>query len=534
MTLIVARYQSSDNRYFSSIARGPTVEVQAHRAVRPPRPEEPDVVSDLPSSIPELRHLVGGSWLPGDGPHESSLDPADPRSVVATYRQATGALLERAMAAADDAASDWDRLGLLARGRVLRRAADLLTARADDVAALMTREEGKTLADSRGEVAATIETFHYHAGSARRPDGVTYPSSHPDEIVRTVRRPVGTVAVITPWNFPLQIPAWKIAPALLWGNPVVWKPASDTPAVAIALAELLVEAGVPAGVLCVLLGPGALGAALVAHPRVAAVSFTGSVPVGHAIRDTVVPRGARLQMELGGHNAAIVMPDADVVSAAAAIVAAAMGSTGQKCTATRRIIAVGPVYDALRSELADRVSALTVGPGTAEGIDLGPLVSQRARADVEAAVEQALGEGAEVVASSKVPDGPGQFAAATLLAGTPSLTICREEVFGPVVTLLRAKDLDEAIHLANGTDFGLTASVFTNDERVARRCVDELAAGLVKVNAPSTGSEVHAPFGGLRNSSFPAPREQSSDAAAEFFTVTKTAYLRLAPNGVGS
>ncbi len=486
----------------------------------------------MTSSTRHLRNLIAGIWTDGDGVPQYSENPATPSGIpVADYRTATEAQLEQAVIAAAAAARDWDRQGLLNRGRVLRRAAHLMEDRAEELATLMTREQGKVLADSRGEVGATIETLHYHAAAARRPDGATYPSAHPDEIVRTIRRPVGTVAVITPWNFPLQIPVWKIAPALLWGNPVVWKPASDTPAMAVALAEILVEAGVPDGVLNLLLAPGYLGATLVAHSDVAAVTFTGSVPVGHAIRDAVVPRGAKLQMELGGHNAAIVLPDAHVPAAADAIVVAAMGSTGQKCTATRRIIAVGDCYDRLVAELTDRVEALVVGDGSDEAVTLGPVVSAKARDQIGASVQQALDEGATVLAGAPVPDTDGHWVAPTLLAGDPELTICREEVFGPITTVLRATDLDSAIELANATEFGLTASVFTRDERVARRCVDELVAGLVKVNAPSTGSELHAPFGGLRDSSFPAPREQASDAAADFFTINKTAYLRLAPAG---
>ena len=477
-----------------------------------------------------LRHLVGGTWVDGRGDPAHSENPADPAGPpVADYRTASEQQLTDALDAAAGAASAWDRAGLVARGQVLRMAAELMAERSGELAALMTREQGKALADSRAEVAATVETLHYHAGAARRPDGATYPSSHPDEVIRTVRRPVGTVAVITPWNFPLQIPVWKIAPALLWGNPVVWKPASDTPAMAVALAEILVEAGVPDGVLNLVLGPGHLGAALVTQPTVAAVTFTGSVPVGRSIRDGVVARGAKLQMELGGHNAAVVLPDAHLPSAADAIVAAAMGSTGQKCTATRRVIAVGDCLDALVEALARRVEVLVVGDGAAEGVALGPVISQKARDEISAAVQTAVDEGAEVLATADVPDAPGHWVAPTLLAGTPDLTICREEVFGPVTTVLRADDLDTALELANATDFGLTASVFTRDERTARRCVDELVAGLVKVNAPSTGSELHAPFGGLQSSSFPAPREQASDSAADFFTITKTAYLRLAP-----
>lgn len=481
----------------------------------------------------ELQHLVGGAWIRGEGPAARSTDPASGEE-VAHYRTATDGMLDRAMAAAGDAAPEWDRLGVLARGRVLRRAAEILTERGEEIAELMSREQGKALADSRGEVGATVETLYYQASCARHANGTTYPSAHPEEIIRTVRRPVGTVAVITPWNFPLQIPAWKIAPALLWGNTVVWKPASHTPAVAVAFAEILEAAGVPSGVLNLLLGPGSLGGKLVAQPGAGAVTFTGSVPVGQKIRETVVSRNAKLQMELGGHNAAIVMPDADIDSAADAIVAAAMGSTGQKCTATRRIIAVGGAHDALVAALGPRVEALRVGPGLDPGTAIGPVVSQEACAEITAAVDQALAEGAEVLARAPLPEGPGHYVAPTVLAGTPELTIARDEVFGPVTTVLRASDLDEAIALANGTEYGLTASVFTRDERSVRRCLDDLVAGLIKVNGPSTGSEVHGPFGGLRDSSFPAPREQNGESAAEFFTVTKTAYLRLAPEGTSA
>ncbi|WP_449278806.1 aldehyde dehydrogenase family protein [Leucobacter sp. GX24907] len=477
-----------------------------------------------------LKHLIAGEWIAGAGTPARSIDPADPGGApVAEYTTATAEQLESAVSAAAGAAQTWDAMGILARGGVLRRAAELVTERAEELAVLMTREHGKTLGDSRLEVGATVETLHYHAEAARRPDGATYPSGSADEIVRTVRRPVGPVGVITPWNFPLQIPAWKIAPALLWGNPVVWKPASDTPAMAVAFAEILVDAGVPSGVLNLVLAPGSLGGALVAHPEIAAVTFTGSVEVGASIRDTVVPRGGRLQMELGGHNPAIVMPDANIANAATMAITAATNSTGQKCTATRRIIAVGDAYDELRAALIERVSALRVGRGLDDGTQVGPLISQRAADEVNASIEQAKREGAAVLATADVPETPGAWVQPTLFEGDPSLTICSEEVFGPVPVLLRAADLDAAIALANSTAFGLTASVFTRDEAAIRRCVNEVTAGIVKINAPSTGSEVHAPFGGLAASSFPAPREQASDSAAEFFSITKAAYYRLAP-----
>ncbi len=479
----------------------------------------------------ELKHLINGAWVAGSGEPATSTNPAGPSEVVATYTEAASQDLDAALVAAGHAAAAWDRLGVLARGKILRNAAGLMEEQAEELAVLMTREEGKILADARGEIGGAVETLYYHAGAARRPTGVTFPSANADEVVRSVRRPVGVVGVITPWNFPVQIPVWKIAPALMWGNTVVWKTASDTPALAAALAEIFVDAGVPDGVLNLLLAPGSLGAELVADPRVDAVTFTGSVPVGHRIREAVIGRGARLQMELGGHNPAVVLPDADIPSAASFIAAAAMGSTGQKCTATRRVIAVGSAYDQLKDALIGKVTALRVGSGLDDGIEIGPLVSERARSEVAAAIDQAVQQGAEVLAQADLPaDTSGAYVAPTLLGGDDSLRIATEEVFGPVTLLMRAADLDAAIDLANATEFGLTASVFTRDEVVVRRCLDEIAAGLIKINGPSTGSEVHAPFGGVKQSSFPAPREQGSDAVADFFSVLKTAYLRAVPS----
>ena len=477
-----------------------------------------------------LRHFVGGEWHDGDGREVLSLNPADPSKPVASYRQAGAALLDLALASAVSAQPAWDQLGLIGRGRVLRRAAELLALRSDELARLTTAEEGKTLPESKGEIDASVETLYYHAAAARNSTGAVFASSNPDELIRTVRRPVGTVGVITPWNFPVQIPVWKIAPALLWGNAVVWKPASETPAVSVMLAEVFEAAGVPAGVLNLLLAPGELGTVLVASEQVSAITFTGSVPVGRSIARVAVERRAKVQLELGGHNAAIVMPDVDPGLAADALVAGAMGSTGQKCTATRRIIAVGEAYDLLVPEIRTRIESLRVGNGAEAGIDIGPLVSARARSDVTEAIETAIQEGAEVVARTDIADLGESFLAPTVLAGSPDLAICNDEVFGPVTTILRARDLDEAIEIANRTAFGLTATVFTSDEVTVRRCVDEIDAGLVKANAPTTGSELHVPFGGLKASSFPAPREQNSESSADFFTWTKSAYLRTAPH----
>ncbi|MGH1493138.1 MAG: aldehyde dehydrogenase family protein [Acidimicrobiales bacterium] len=491
-------------------------------------------MSEQAIEVGELRHLIGGEWVTGSGADASSSNPAHPSTLVATYRLADEAMLDTSITCAVEAQQAWADLGLIERGRILRNAATLLEERGEAIAALMTAEEGKTLPESSGEVGASVETLHYHAAQARSATGATFASSHPDEWIRTVRVPIGVVGVITPWNFPVQIPVWKIAPALLWGNAVQWKPASETPAVSVALAEVFHDAGVPPGVLSLLLTPGSVGAKLVADERVGAITFTGSVPVGRSIAATAVARGAKAQLELGGHNAAVVLPDICPATIAEALTFGAMGSTGQKCTATRRIIAVGSAYDGVVEAVSESVTRLRVGDGAELGVSIGPLVSAAARDEVAAAFEQAIGEGATIAASAASFDGHGHYFAPTVLTGDPSLSICHDEVFGPITTVLAAEDLDHAIELANSTSFGLTASVFGREEASIRRCVMEIDAGLVKANGPTTGSELHVPFGGLKDSTIPGPREQNAQSSADFFTSTKSAYLRTAPPEIAS
>ena len=473
--------------------------------------------------------FINGSWVAGSGDFVSRYNPAAPDQAVTSYHQASSEELVEAIEAAAAATTAWDELGILARGRILAAAAAAIRDRAEEIAAVMTAEHGKTIAESRMEVDASADTFDYHGASARNGVGTEFPSSHPEERILTVRRPLGVVGVITPWNFPLQIPAWKIAPALLHGNTVVWKSASNTPGVSALLMEALAAAGVPAGVLNLILGPGQLGSELVANPQVGGVTFTGSVPVGHHIRGIVCGRGAKLQLELGGHNATLILPDADAELAATSVVNAAMGSTGQKCTATRRVILVGSGHEDFMARVKAKVTALVVGPGTDPAVQIGPVVSESARKEINAALEQALAEGGEILAQAALPRGEGSYVAPTVLTGPRSMAICPEAVFGTVTTVLHTDTLEEAIELANNTVFGLTAAVFSSDERAIRRCVAKLQAGLVKVNAPTTGSELHAPFGGMKDSTFAGPREQNSAAAATFFTHEKTAYLRLAP-----
>ena len=472
---------------------------------------------------PTGAHLIGGDWITS-GPAGTSINPARPDEPVGEYPLGDASTAGDAVTAAADTLSSWANAGFGARARVLEKAAILFDQQADELAALCTLEEGKTFGESRGEAVLSAETCRYQAGLAKMSSERIFPSNNPGETIRTVRAPLGVVGVVTPWNFPLLIPVWKIVPGLVAGCTIVWKPASNTPLTSVAIAQIFQEAGLPDGVLNLILGPGSMGNALIDDPRVSGVTFTGSVPVGFGIRDKVTARNGRVQLELGGHNPTIVFPDADLDMAAAGAIGGAMGATGQKCTATRRIIAVGDAYEPLVEKLAETVRNLKVGDGMEDGIGIGPLVSAGARAEVAEALDQAKAEGAEVVATADAPDGDCFFAP-TLLAGGTNLSITRDEVFGPISTVIKVDSEDEAFAMANDTEFGLTSSVYTNDMWIIDRAVHELETGLIKINAPTTGSEIHAPFGGEKNSSGHAAREQG-DTAQDFFTRTRTAYIK--------
>ena len=477
----------------------------------------------------DLQNLINGNWQAGQLGEQESLNPAHPGEIVARYRTSSEEDIREAVATAQSAAARWESEGVLKRGLILRDVADLMQQRQEELAELMTSEQGKTLAESRVEVAGSIETIRYHAASSRSPLGKTYPSSFPGETIHTTRQALGVVAVITPWNFPTQIPAWKIAPALLWGNSVVWKPASDVPAVSHAFASVFHDAGVPAGVLNMVLASGSVAQSLVDSPVIAGITFTGSVAVGSLIARSAASRGIKTQLELGGHNAAIVMPDVDPEYVAAQLVVGAMSGTGQKCTATRRIITVGDIHDDFVAALRREIEMLVVGDGAEKNTTTGPVISAAAKAEIESAVSDAISEGGQIVAQAPVPEGPGFFVSPTVLEGTMSIRTCKEEVFGPVTTVMNASSLTEAIEIANATEFGLTASIFSTLDSDIRQATRDLQAGLIKINAPNTGSELHVPFGGLKDSTFPGPREQNAESVQDFFTVTKSVYHRDAP-----
>ncbi len=470
-------------------------------------------------------HLINGSWSSA-GVTDTSSNPARPAEPVGQFANGDSSTASDAVSAAADALSGWAATPFTVRAELLEAIGAEIDRNLDALALLCTQEEGKTLAESRGEVQIAAETFRFQAALAKTSTEKVYPSRAPGETIRTVRGPLGVVGVITPWNFPVLIPAWKIAPALAAGNTVVWKPAEDTPVLSVELAKIMQSVGLPDGVLNLLLGDGVAGAALVNDHRVDGVTFTGSVPVGQSIRDAVTSRNGRVQLELGGHNPALVFDDADLDLAIPQLVSGAMGATGQKCTATRRVICTPGIYDQVVERMAAGVRELKVGDGQDPESAIGPLISPEAHAQVAQALDAAIAEGAEVVATtSQMPDSDGSFFTPTLLTGNRDLTIATEEVFGPISTVMQVDTDDEAFALANDTAFGLSAAVYTNDHWRIARALDTLQAGILKINAPTTGSEIYAPFGGEKASSGHAAREQG-DTAVDFFTRTRTAYIR--------
>jgi len=438
--------------------------------------------------------------------------------------------VQAAIAAARAAFPAWAGLTAPERGRVLHRAANLLETQADTWAAALSREEGKTRLEAQREVVRSVELLRYFAGEAWRVGGDLLPADTPLTLLYSARVPLGVCAIITPWNFPLSIPVWKIAPALVVGNTVVFKPASATPIMAIMLARLLHEAGLPAGVLNLVAGAGgALGDALVTDPGIDAVSFTGSYSVGHALYQKTAPRMTRTHLEMGGKNPVIVAADADIQKAVQIVSAGAFGLTGQACTATSRVIVEQPIAREFAERLSAAALAWKVGPGLTDGVQMGPAVSKGQRQTDLEYIEVARGEGATVLAGGSAPaDGSyarGYFVQPTVLGNVkPDMRIAQEEVFGPVVGLIEAADLDEAFAIANHTTYGLTAGIVTTDLRRALRFAERAEAGMIKVNQGTVGASIQAPFGGFKNSGSGMFREMGK-GAVEFFTKIKTVYI---------
>ncbi|HET9016534.1 MAG TPA: aldehyde dehydrogenase family protein [Thermomicrobiaceae bacterium] len=485
---------------------------------------------------PRYRNYVGGEWVDPTGDElRPDQNPADTREVLGEFPRSGEADVQRAVDAAAAAFPAWRRTSGPQRAAILTRAAEILERRAQEVGEALTREEGKTIGEGVGEANRGAQILRFFAGEPLRALGETYSGSNPETFLFTERVPLGVVGVITPWNFPVAIPIWKLAPCLAYGNTAVFKPAELTPLTAHLITEVFAEAGLPAGVLNLVHGPGdVVGEALARNPGVNAITFTGSNAVGRHLYHVASEHGAKVQLELGGKNPVIVAADADLNQAVEITTSGAMRSTGQKCTATSRVIVVEPVLKEFTDALVARARSLRVGPGLDPANYLGPLVSAERRRAVLDYVEVGKREGARLLTGGEPPAGPqyahGHYVAPTIFADVdPTMRIAQEEIFGPVVGVIPARSLDQAIEIANGVGFGLSAALVTRDIRRAFDFIRAIEAGVVHVNSETAGAEPHVPFGGMKGSSSYS-REQGR-AAIEFFTQLKTVYLDMPPAG---
>jgi alpha-ketoglutaric semialdehyde dehydrogenase len=470
-------------------------------------------------------NLIGGEWVPaGTGRTYERCNPAAPSDLLGHFPDSDRSDVAAAAEAARSAFADWWARRGTERATVLAAAAELALERADEIARDMTRETGKPLREARAEAARLALTLRYFAADGWFPSGELYGQSATHGQVYTLRRPVGVVGLITPWNFPVAIPAWKLAPALVAGNTVVLKPSEEAPVSAIHLARCLVDAGLPAGVLNVVIGRGAeAGAELLARSDVRAISFTGSVEVGRHVRDAATAAGKRVQLELGGQNALVVMADADLDRAVEAAYAGAFLAAGQKCTATRRIFVQYDVYDEFRERLLERMSRAVIGDPTDPRTEVGPLINRRQYDGVLAAIERGHRQGGKLLAGGAHRDDDGYFVSPALFENVEDTAeLARKEVFGPVASLFGVATLDEAVARANEVEYGLSAAIFTSALATAQRFVGAVQAGVIHVNSATTGAEVHVPFGGVKASGW-GPHEQGR-AALEFYTDIATIY----------
>ena len=477
------------------------------------------------------QNFIGGDWAGAkSGQTFQNQNPADTREAVATYQASGNEDARAAIDAGVAAFPGWAAQTPVARGRVLSKASQILESRKPELAELLTREEGKTLAESTGEVQRAVDIFRFFGGLSYTIGGQTLPHDLPGNLLFTRREPLGVVGLITPWNFPIAIPAWKMAPALVSGNAVVLKPASQAPAMSFELARALAEAGLPKGVLNVVTGDGrAVGGELATNANIAALSFTGSHKVGSQIYQQLAQRMVRAQMEMGGKNPTIVLADADLDLAARLVAIAGFGLTGQACTATSRVIVEKSVAAQFTEKLIEKAKAIVVGNGLKQGITMGPAVNEQEFKGNFDYIEIAKSEGGRVVfGGARISDGDlahGYFMQPTIIAGVkPNMRIAREEVFGPVIAIVEVENFDEAIAVANGVDVGLSASIVTRDIKKAMQYSERIQAGVVKINQISTGLALQAPFGGVKKSSTDSFKEQGA-GAIDFYTRIKTVYL---------
>src|SRR5687767_11214570 len=478
-----------------------------------------------------FKNYINGEWAESrSGKTFPNINPANTDETVGLFQASNADDVNDACAAAVAAQEAWSELPATRRGEYLFKAAELLESRLPQLGEEMTREEGKTLPEALGEVKRAINIFRYFGGEGSRQFTYQVPSERENVICYTIRKPLGTVALITPWNFPSAIPAWKLAPAVVAGNTVVLKPASLAPLSSYRLVEALHEAGIPRGVVNYVTGSGgSVGDPLTSHSAIRAVSFTGSTSVGNALYKKVSERKIRVQLEMGGKNPTIVLSDADLDYAADTLINGAFFSTGQKCTACSRAVIERSVYDALAEKLIEKTRKLKVGNGLEQGVQIGPAVDDdQLKTDLEY-IEIAKQEGAQLLCGGNRLTGAGYdkgyFIEPTIFSGvTSEMRIAQEEVFGPVLALMVAEDLDDAVRIANDVKFGLSASIVSKDLTRVHKFINRIEAGLITVNLPTAGVEYQLPFGGTKESSY-GMREQGPQAL-DFYTETRTVYLK--------
>ena len=476
-----------------------------------------------------FQNYIGGSWIDSSGGDTfDDVNPARTSDVIGRFPDSTSDDVDEAVKAARRAFRTWSRKPAPQRGEILRRIGDLLTQRKDEIAHEMTREMGKPFVETRGDVQEAIDTAYYAASETRRLFGHTVPSELPSKFNMSVRRPVGVVGVITAWNFPVAVPTWKIFPAIASGNTVIFKPSEDAPHSGTLLTHVLIDAGVPEGVINLIQGAGEAGRALVSHEDVDAITFTGSSETGSKIGEVCGRMHKRFSMEMGGKNPQIVMDDADLDLAIEGVLWGAFGTTGQRCTATSRLILHDAIHDDLVNRLIDRAKNLKLGYGNDEGVEVGPLINQKGLDKVERYIQIGRDEGAKILLGGSRATGDGLddgffFEPTVFVDVKPGMRIAQEEIFGPVLSVFRVGSYEEAIDAANDTKYGLSSSIYTGNVHRAFRAMQDIEAGITYINGPTIGAEAHMPFGGVKQTG--NGHREGGWEVFDFYTETKTIYV---------
>jgi aldehyde dehydrogenase (NAD+) len=477
-----------------------------------------------------FKNFIGGAWVPpADGKYRPNVNPADRTDIIGEFPLSSRADVECAITSAERGFEIWRKTPAPARGDVLRKVGDLMAARKEEIADAMTREMGKPLTETRGDVQEGIDTAYYAASEGRRLFGHTVPSELRNKWAMSYRRPIGVAGLICPFNFPMAIPTWKMFPALLCGNSVIFKPSEDVPHTGTLLVEILLEAGLPPEVIQMVHGAGAaVGSAIVEDPRVPLISFTGSTATGSNIGEICGRMHKRLSLEMGGKNAQIVLDDADLELALEGALWGAFGTTGQRCTATSRLILQSGIHDNFLGLLVDKVKALKLGDGRKAGTDVGPVIHETSLNKIDSYVKIGREDGADLLCGGTRPDAKelqgGYFYEPTIFARVePNHRIAQEEIFGPVLSVIRVRTAEEAFAVNNGVKYGLSSSVYTRDVNVAFRALHELDNGITYVNAPTIGAEAHLPFGGVKQTG--NGHREGGWEVYEFYSETKVGYV---------